>query len=355
MVLKLTIDRFFSRTSFNARVMMILAGVILCFFRINTGYTQVSLEINIISTFKAPGPSPQGLAWDGAYLWLSDDSTDTIYKINPQDGSVLFSFDSPGPEPKGLTSDTTHIWSLDDSLRYIYKLNKETGAVIDSISFPVEINYLNTEGLQFHGLTWDGRYFYTNFKAGWSSSIIRINPNDSEVDISFFCDAEDLAFDGACLWCVDSQDGHYKGFIEKRELPYGTRSAYFRTPGYYPTGLTFDGNYLWITDNGTDSLYKIQILTTYVVDINENDKNIPNTIVLKQNYPNPFNGTTTISYTIQKPSNVCLTIIDIAGREVITLVNEEQTSGIHRIVWNGKDWKGGDVPSGLYFYHICLN
>ena len=332
---------------------MILAGVILCFFGINTGYTQVSLEINITSTFKAPGPSPQGLAWDGAYLWLSDDSTDTIYKINPQDGSVLLSFDSPGPEPKGLTSDTTHIWSLDDSLRYIYKLNKETGAVIDSLEFPAEVNYISTIEFHFRGLAWDGNYLWISYLAGWSSSAVRINPGNGDVDTSFFCYAEDIAFDGTYLWNV-SQNGSYKGFIEKREIPSGRLISIFRSPGYYPTGLTFDGTYFWLADIGTDSLYQIQVLMSNVEDLDKNPQNAPYDYTLHQNYPNPTNLKTCIRFSIPEEGKVSLRIFNIKGQEVRTLVDDHREAGVYTEVWNGIDNHGLGVPSGIYLYALQI-
>ena len=73
------------------------------------------IDCGIVSSFASPGPSPQGLAWDGTHLWLADDSTDTIYKINPLDGFVDFSFSSPGLEPKGLTYEGTYLWNIDNN------------------------------------------------------------------------------------------------------------------------------------------------------------------------------------------------------------------------------------------------
>lgn len=70
------------------------------------------------------------------------------------------------------------------------------------------------------------------------------------------------------------------------------------------------------------------------------------------NYPNPFNQQTVISYQLPEKGTVRLTIYNILGREVITLVDKEQSSGLHRIIWDGKDKKAGDLSSGVYFYHL---
>lgn len=71
------------------------------------------------------------------------------------------------------------------------------------------------------------------------------------------------------------------------------------------------------------------------------------------NFPNPFNPTTTISYNILDAGHVTITIYDITGRMVRTLVaNRYQAPGIYRVVWNGTDMSGASVASGLYLYSI---
>ncbi len=74
---------------------------------------------------------------------------------------------------------------------------------------------------------------------------------------------------------------------------------------------------------------------------------------LHQNVPNPFNPSTMIKYDLNKPSPVKLTIYDIAGRVVNTLINgEHQSAGRHQMQWRGLDAKGRQVTSGAYFYVI---
>ena len=70
------------------------------------------------------------------------------------------------------------------------------------------------------------------------------------------------------------------------------------------------------------------------------------------NYPNPFNPETKIGYSMAKAGNAELTIYNIKGQRVKTLINDHIESGDHSIVWNGKDDKGTDVSSGVYFYRL---
>lgn len=73
---------------------------------------------------------------------------------------------------------------------------------------------------------------------------------------------------------------------------------------------------------------------------------------LQQNYPNPFNPTTTILYRVPSSSAVELVIYNVLGHKVRTLVSEEQSSGSHEAVWDGRDDRGRQTASGLYFYQL---
>ncbi|MCF7793336.1 MAG: PKD domain-containing protein [Candidatus Cloacimonetes bacterium] len=74
--------------------------------------------------------------------------------------------------------------------------------------------------------------------------------------------------------------------------------------------------------------------------------------LLKQNYPNPFNPTTNIAYDIQESGKVKISIFNIKGQLVRTLVNDTKPAGTHSVDWHGKDNAGRNVSSGLYFYRL---
>jgi hypothetical protein len=79
---------------------------------------------------------------------------------------------------------------------------------------------------------------------------------------------------------------------------------------------------------------------------------LPAKFELSQNYPNPFNPSTSIKYYIPKNSYVTLVVYDMLGREVISLVNEQESPGYHEVSWNGLDNKGESVSSGIYVYKL---
>lgn len=82
-------------------------------------------------------------------------------------------------------------------------------------------------------------------------------------------------------------------------------------------------------------------------DVIEIEVGIPVHYSLEQNYPNPFNPVTTISYSIKEKVLVTLKVFDILGKEVATLVNEEQSAGIYKFKFDAKSF-----ASGIYFYTL---
>lgn len=79
------------------------------------------------------------------------------------------------------------------------------------------------------------------------------------------------------------------------------------------------------------------------------DPALPAWCVLEQNYPNPFNPATRIRYTLPSKTTVRITVHNILGQEVATLINTTQPAGSYDIEWDGSDSRGLPVASGVYF------
>ena len=87
----------------------------------------------------------------------------------------------------------------------------------------------------------------------------------------------------------------------------------------------------------------------------EANNEIPRRYRLQQNYPNPFNPETEICYFLPGVVDVDLSIFDISGKHVITLVKERQIAGNRAVRWNGRDKNNVAVSSGVYFYRLTTN
>ncbi len=79
---------------------------------------------------------------------------------------------------------------------------------------------------------------------------------------------------------------------------------------------------------------------------------LPIEYALEQNYPNPFNPSTIIKYSVPFDGNVKLSVFNILGEEVATLVNEIVKAGYYTMEWNPKNKSNVSLPSGTYFYRL---
>ena len=133
-------------------------------------------------------------------------------------------------------------------------------------------------------------------------------------------------------------------FVEN--LPY-TGTYYIDAFPYYGN---HNGNDQSIGNNAVGS-YKIWAKMLVVTSV-EDENALPTTFALENNYPNPFNPTTTIEYSLPKVTDVKITIFNVRGQLVTTIVNTQQAQGAYRVLWNAMDDFGNRVSSGMYFYRI---
>jgi hypothetical protein len=110
--------------------------------------------------------------------------------------------------------------------------------------------------------------------------------------------------------------------------------------GYLTEGIYFD-------DIGVYHVYTISGVEP-VPGIPTGDQ-----VAIRRVFPNPFNPSTKIEFSVPKVSPVAVRIFDVQGRQISKLVDERSmASCVYRVAWNGKNDRGDDMPSGLYFAQI---
>jgi choice-of-anchor B domain-containing protein len=128
--------------------------------------------------------------------------------------------------------------------------------------------------------------------------------------------------------------------------PQNDNSGFAGCWGAYPFTRS---DYVYASDmNGKLTVLKFSIPT----GIDGETDPLPETIELAQNYPNPFNPMTQIRFQLSEVAAVELSIYDMQGRLVRTLVDEIYGPGVHNVVWNGRDNYGQPVASGQYIYRL---
>jgi hypothetical protein len=200
---------------------------------------------DIIKSFTAPGlGDARGLTFDGTYLWMAEDDTKLIYKIDPAIGEVIASIPTPGvSNTQGLAWDGTHLWHGEYN-GMIYQIDPSSGAVLYSFMSPSS---------RPCGLTWDGTYLWTS---SYSDNMIYQFTTTGTVVNSFSPPAGNtwgLAWDGASLWnCNYNAQPVY----ELNPSSGGVISSFASPAGSWLLGLTFDGSYLWAVDKNANLIYQ---------------------------------------------------------------------------------------------------
>lgn len=109
---------------------------------------------------------------------------------------------------------------------------------------------------------------------------------------------------------------------------------------------------------GPDPMGTEQVILRRYTDpgaIDDNKPKLPTEFFISQNTPNPFNATTAIQYGLPVDAEVRIEVTNLLGNKVATLIDDWQSAGFKRIVWDGRDNTGKDLPSGVYFYQIKAN
>ncbi len=225
----------------------------------------------------------------------------------------------------------------------------------------------------------DGENFYL-----WEKEVFEYHPDDT----SGYAEVQDflnflgprMAFEPMTWWEAPMYEAEYLyEWIDNDWEPY---SQYLYT--YYPDNLLesrireYYHDYLddpWDTWERmlytyTDDGHLIEVLYQYEYDedigwedeervlmnrteiTNVDDEYLKPVSLNITNYPNPFNPETTISFHLPEGQPVELTVLNIRGRKIKKLIDEEMPSGMHSVSWDGRDSSGRELSSGVYFYRL---
>ena len=99
------------------------------------------------------------------------------------------------------------------------------------------------------------------------------------------------------------------------------------------------------------NIITVNIIVGALVSLDE-PKTTPFEFALHQNYPNPFNPETKIQFDVAEKSKVNISIFNLVGQKVATLVDNTMDIGKYTITWGGLNDKGAPLPSGMYFYEM---
>ena len=130
-------------------------------------------------------------------------------------------------------------------------------------------------------------------------------------------------------------------------------SNYVMTNYYEDNSLEYDTEYFYRISyfNGNWSEVSDPVSVTLEFMSVKNNQ-LPEVFALHQNYPNPFNPVTNLSYDLPEDAMVSITIYDMMGKVVASLVNGQQSAGFKTLQWDATNQSGMPISAGLYIYTI---
>ena len=289
-------------------------------------------------------PSPIHFNVDIAFynnlIWIEGFNEYYIYGLNPIDGTVEDSIAIDIQKPYGLTYDGQYFWILDNDNLVIEKINPENGVIVDVI----DIN-INEEtypiGLELVG----NKIFYNDprgYEALYENDITREISKEGNKIYNYQAKGNfpsGICFDGQYLWSSDNvKQEIYQIDLETFEIVKTIEAP----GGIYPNGLTFDGEYLWVANNDADSIYQIDAGID-PINTNISKLNKAKSFLI---YPNIVKNTFSID---------CYNYVN----EIIDIYLINQSGQIISTIFKGKLNKNTikysipkDLQDGLYFCRI---
>ena len=178
-----------------------------------------------------------------------------------------------------------------------------------------------------------------------SSQVSATIHNVSIVDFAFNPQSTNVTAGDSVKWTNNGSFDHTStsdsGVWNSGTIPSGSSfTRQFSTPGSFPYHCAIH----------TSMLATVIVSPTSVGD--ENSAGVPKNYILQQNFPNPFNSSTLISYYLPKKGKVNLEVYNILGQRIRILAEREEEPGLKIISWEGKDDRGLNVPTGIYFYRL---
>ena len=310
-------------------------------------------------------------------------------------GFAIIHTESPGPgspepnitvEPESLIFDTTAVGSSSVDMLSITNTGSDTLLIYNLFS-PDSIFSVNTDS--FNVLPGDNQIvlvtFVPNQPTDYSSDLFIVN-NDPETDTlvvlltgvgfilapEIFVDPMSLTFDTTAagssnlklltIYNIGNATLTISN-ISSTESVFSTNlTSYDIQPGdsqmvqvaFTPTEPIIYTSNLFVISNDSE-------MDTLIVPVSgvgimlariELDAQLPHILVLYPNYPNPFNPVTTLRYDLPENSLVNITIYDMLGREVKTLINQTQDAGYKSVIWDATNDYGKPVSAGIYLYQI---
>ena len=290
--------------------------------------------------------------WD-----IEHDADATLVEFSPDDGISWFPLSGSdtqiGLQPAGVPA-----YSGYRNRRWREQLFNATPYLGENpVSSKIRFVTIMDEGLEFDGFYADDIFIGMFTSADIDPVILAVPELSDTRDISdyvvsaivsdegsldfvrLYYSLDDGEFNYVSMQNID--DFYYEGAVPGQSV--GTHIS------YYVEAIDDSGNRSTIPESAPAASYEFYVDIITAVDA---ETQLPKEFALLQNYPNPFNPQTELRYELPEAADVRLTVYNLLGQLVSTVVESRQEAGYHRAVWYGRSNQGTSLSSGVYIYKL---
>jgi hypothetical protein len=234
-------------------------------------------------------------------------------------------------------------WSPGDRELLSYKVYRDSELIAEVSNTPVPTTYYVDEALDAGEYSYYVIAVYDEGESDPSEEVTAEIILYPPANLS----AESQGYNIVLMWDAPCREFvHY--CIYKNDELLTTTTAVFHVDVNVPSG--YYEYYVTAVYSGD---YESEPSNTATIQHTDTENNLlPTRTELKSNFPNPFNPQTTISFNLKETANVGITIFNVKGEKIRTLIDGEKDAGSYYVIWNGMDKADNIVPSGIYFYKM---
>ena len=211
--------------------------------------------------FKKSCLSPSGLAYDGTSLWITDEETKMLYRLDSNTGEVTFSRQIPS-KITAMCWGMSKLWMLDNLEKAIICYDPAKDEICETIHLDLS-DYLKP--VDVHGLAFDGEYFWYSVEAGWSSRYYRLDKSGTQVFIFSECNPDKLACDSEYLWGICYNMGVHPCQVSRRVINDDLSTMHRSRENVYTlneldrlSGLTVKQDNLLLIDQKSNAVIRVE-------------------------------------------------------------------------------------------------
>lgn len=295
----------------------------------------------IVSQFAAPVNYIADIAYDGNYIIAEGYNEYQLYFIDPTTGATQYTIPTDVKRPYGLTFFNSSVYILDNENMTINELNPDDGALISTISINDTSTSYPTGMASMNGDLWynDAIGPYPYLTGDKTKQIASDGSLLSTYDASEGYPSG-MTFDGQYLWIADNEtqlihqvDPVTFVIVKTIEAP----------GGVYPNGLAWDGQYLWVANNDADSIYQIDVgsIATNVTITNNNE-------IQFNVYPNPASDYVHVTLNVIETEHCNVSFYNLQGALVKTIEDGDLQKGTYNFSWDCISTNGTKIAAGVY-------